>query len=53
MPAEELERWGHKGYGLPRVEAQGTTLPFASHYRDTSSRYFQIASDVLPFLANM
>jgi hypothetical protein len=50
MPAVELERWGHKGYGLPRVERPGVSAPFAEHFIDTSSRYFQIASDPLPFL---
>jgi hypothetical protein len=25
-------------------------LPFAKHYENTSSRYFQIASELLPFL---
>jgi len=49
MPAVELERWGHKGYGVPRVERGGVSLPFAAHYGDTGSRYFQIASDPLPF----
>lgn len=51
MPAAEFERWGHRGYGLPRVELAGTSLPFAEHYENTSSRYFQIASDPMPFLA--
>ena len=46
----EFERWGHKGYGVPKVEQPGVSLPFAAHYRDTSSRYFQMASDILPFL---
>jgi len=50
MPAAEFERWGHKGYGLPRVELPGSSLPFAEHYQDSSSRYFQIASEVLPLL---
>jgi hypothetical protein len=50
MPASEFERWGHRGYGVPRVELPGVSVPFAAHYRDTSSRYFQIASDPLPFL---
>lgn len=50
MAPEEFERWGHKGYGLPRVERAGVSLPFAEHYVSTSSRYFQIASDILPFL---
>jgi hypothetical protein len=47
----EFERWGHKGYGYPLVTPPETgILPFARHYQNTSSRYFQIASDVLPFL---
>jgi hypothetical protein len=50
MPPSEFERWGHKGYGLTRVEGPGTSLPFAEHYQNASSRYFQIASDILPFL---
>jgi hypothetical protein len=50
MPPSEFERWGHKGYGLPLVEKPGVSLPFAEHYQDSASRYFQIASDVLPFL---
>jgi hypothetical protein len=50
MPASELERWGHKGYGLQRIERPGVSAPFAEHYQDTSWRYFQIASDPLPFL---
>jgi hypothetical protein len=50
MPPAEFERWGHRGYGLPRVEVPGVSAPFAAHYQDTSSRYFQIASDFLPFL---
>lgn len=48
MPPSEFERWGHKGYGLPLVEQPGTSLPFAEHYQNSSSRYFQIASEVLP-----
>lgn len=50
MPPSEFERWGHKGYGLQRVQPPGVSVPFAKHYESTSSRYFQIASDVLPFL---
>ena len=50
MPAAEYERWGHPGYGVPRVEPSGVSVPYADHYGDTSSRYFQIASDPLPFL---
>ena len=49
LPAE-FERWGHKGYGIPKVERAGVSLPFAMHYQTTSSRYFQLASEVLPFL---
>jgi hypothetical protein len=50
MPPSEFERWGHKGYGLPLVERAGVSLPFATHYQDSASRYFQMASDLLPFL---
>jgi hypothetical protein len=50
MPPDEFERWGHKGYGVPFVEGSGTNLPVTKHYENTSSRYFQIASNVLPFL---
>jgi hypothetical protein len=47
----EFERWGHKGYGYPLVTPPAIgILPFAKHYQNTSSRYFQIASDVLQFL---
>jgi hypothetical protein len=49
MQRTDYERWGHRGYGLTAVEHAGTSLPFAEHYRDASSRYFQIASDPLPF----
>ena len=52
LPAAEFERWGHKGYGYPLVTPPDFgILPFSKHYQNTSSRYFQIASDVLPFLA--
>jgi hypothetical protein len=51
LPPAEFERWGHKGYGYPLVTPPDIgILPFARHYQNTSSRYFQIASDVLPFL---
>ena len=50
MPTSEFERWGHRGYGIPAVEIAGTSLPFAGHYQNTSSRYFEVASNVLPFL---
>ena len=51
MPRAEFERWGHRGYGLTKVEPAGGNLPFAAHYGSASARYFEIASDVLPFLA--
>lgn len=51
MSAREFERWGHKGYGHPMVAPSDIgILPFAKHYESTSSRYFEIASDPLPFL---
>lgn len=50
VPPSEFERWGHKGYGVPFVTKETWTPPFAKHYGDTSSRYFQAASDFLPFL---
>jgi hypothetical protein len=51
MPPVDFERWGYKGYGRPIVDPPDYgILPFAKHYENTSSRYFQTASDVLPFL---
>jgi hypothetical protein len=50
VPPSEFERWGHKGYGVPFVSKEAWTPPYAKHYGDTSSRYFQMASDVLPGL---
>ncbi len=50
VPPAEFERWGHKGYGVPYITKDSWTPPFAKHYGDTSSRYFQMASDYLPFL---
>jgi hypothetical protein len=50
LPATEFERWGHKGYGVPFVSTESWTPPYAKHYGDTSSPYFAMASDVLPFL---
>jgi hypothetical protein len=50
QPAD-FERWGYKGYGRPAVDPPDYgILPFGKHYENTSSRYFQIASDPLPFL---
>jgi hypothetical protein len=49
MKPSEFERWGHRGYGIAAVEPN-PALPLKKHYQDTSSRYFQIASDPLPFL---
>jgi hypothetical protein len=50
VPPSEFERWGHKGYGVPYVGQQMGIPPFAKHYVNTSSRYFQMASDILPVL---
>jgi hypothetical protein len=50
LPPSEFERWGHQGYGVPFISRESWTPPYAKHYGDTSSRYFQMASDVLPFL---
>ena len=50
LPPSEFERWGHKGYGVPYVSAAGNDPPFGEHYGNTSSRYFSMASGVLPFL---
>ncbi len=49
MQPAEFERWGHRGYGITAVEPN-PAMPLVKHYKDTSSRYFQIASDLLPFL---
>jgi hypothetical protein len=46
----EFELWGHKGYGYPFLTKETWTPPYAKHYQNTTSRYFQMASDVLPFL---
>jgi hypothetical protein len=50
VPAAEFERWGHRGYGVPYVTADDWTPQYRNHYESTDSRYFQMASDVLPFL---
>jgi hypothetical protein len=50
LAPSDFERWGHKGYGVPFVSKESWTPPYAKHYGDTSSRYFSMASDVLPFL---
>jgi hypothetical protein len=50
IPNAEFERWGHKGYGYPFLTQETWTPPYAKHYESTSSRYFNMASDVLPFL---
>jgi hypothetical protein len=46
----EFERWGHKGYGHPFLTRESWTPPYAKHYEGTTSRYFAMASDPLPFL---
>jgi hypothetical protein len=50
VPPSDFERWGHKGYGVPFISKESWTPPYAKHYGDTSSKYFTMASDVLPFL---
>jgi hypothetical protein len=50
VPPAEFERWGHKGYGVPFISGDDWTPPYRDHYIDTDSRYFQMASDVLPLL---
>jgi hypothetical protein len=50
VPPTEFERWGHKGYGVPFLSKETWTPPYAKHYMSTTSRYFQMASDILPFL---
>jgi hypothetical protein len=50
VTAPEFELWGHKGYGHPVLAASNVGPPWARHYGSTSSGYFQMASDVLPFL---
>jgi hypothetical protein len=49
VPPSEFERWGGHGYGSLYVR-NPTRVPFTQHYGDTSSPYFQRASEVLPFL---
>ena len=46
----EFERWGHKGYGVPFLTQEDWTPPYRKHYTNTSSRYFTMASDILPGL---
>ena len=36
--------------GYPYLTKETWTPPYAKHYGDTSSKYFQMASDILPFL---
>jgi len=51
MQPADFERWGYKGYGHPMVCPPDVgILPFAKHYENASSRYFQMASEMLPFL---
>jgi hypothetical protein len=46
----QFELWGHKGYGHPLLAASTYGPPWGKHYGSTSSPYFRMASDVLPFL---
>jgi hypothetical protein len=50
VPPSEFELWQHKGYGVPLLTKESWTPPYAKHYESTTSRYFSMASDVLPFL---
>lgn len=50
MAPAEFERWGHKGIGFPKVGQETWGSPYRAHYTDTSSRYFQAASNMLPYL---
>ncbi len=50
LQPSDFERWGHKGYGVPFISKESWTPPYAKHYGDTSSRYFTMASDPLPFI---
>lgn len=50
LSPEEFERWGHPGYGVPFVSSEGSP-PYNKHYVNSSSRYFKMASDVLPAIA--
>jgi hypothetical protein len=49
LPRTEFERWGHRGYGVPYVSTEGW-VPGHAYYQNTSSRYYQIASDPLPVI---
>ena len=50
IPRPEFERWGHRGYGYPIVTTKtgDSAVVVRNHYSNTSSRYFQVASDPLP-----
>jgi hypothetical protein len=50
VPPSEFERWGHKGYGVPFLTKQQGGPPYVKHYTSTTSRYFQMASDILPLI---
>jgi hypothetical protein len=50
VPPAEFERAGIKGYGYPFLSRETWTPPYVKHYGSTTSRYFQMASDVLPGL---
>lgn len=44
----EFELWGHKGYGVPFITGDTWGPPYKYHYESAESRYFQMASDILP-----
>jgi hypothetical protein len=50
VPPSEFERWNSKGYGYPYLGTVDWGPPFAKHYSSTTSRYFNDASNILPFL---
>jgi hypothetical protein len=48
LAPSEFERWGHKGYGVPYIGTETWLPPYAYHYQNTESRYFETSSDLLP-----
>ncbi|MDZ4697000.1 MAG: DUF1552 domain-containing protein [Deltaproteobacteria bacterium] len=46
MQRPEFERWGHRGIGVPYVSGM-----YRGHYVNTTSKYFQMASEKLPIFA--
>jgi hypothetical protein len=51
VPPAEFELWGHKGFGKAFLtEEVAFGPPYRAHYESLESRYFQMASDILPGL---